>query len=209
MADEEPTTADAIDGWIRDHLTASDEHAAVAEATEEHRLEHGCDAYAGGDGPLLQVIAAAVRPTRVLEIGTGLGYSALHLASGAGPDATVDTIEHDPGHAALARRHFEGAGAGARVTVHQGVDLDLLPTLAPGYDLVVYDAAIPTPAHLDVFERVLAPTGALVTSNLFLGRHIPHDPRLPDGAAYRERLFDGTWRTAFLGGKALSVRRRG
>jgi hypothetical protein len=66
---------------------------------------------------------------------------------------------------------------------------------------------VPTPAHHDVFDRLLAPTGVLLTSNLFLGQYAPDMPGLADGAAYRELLFGPAWRTAFVGGKALSVRR--
>jgi predicted O-methyltransferase YrrM len=203
---DEPTTPEAIDRWITSHLAASDEFADVAEATEAHRVDHDCDTFAGGDGPLLRVLAAAIRPRRVLEVGTALGYSGLHLAAGAGPGATLDSIEVDPDHASLARRNFADRGMADRVTVHVGLDAGVLATMPAGYDLIVYDAAIPGPELLDAFDRLLAPTGSLISSNLFLGRWVPDDPRLPAGAQYRERLFGPSWRTAFIGGKALSVR---
>lgn len=205
----EPTTVEAIDDWIRTHVAGRDEFAAVAEATEVHRVEHGCEAYAGGDGPLLQVLAAVARPTRVLEVGTALGYSALHLSTGAGPAAVVDTIEADLAHVDLARATIESHGRSARITVHAGRDADVLADLHPGYGLIVYDAAIPDVPLLDAFARLLASDGTLVTSNLFLGRYIPDDPRLPRGAAYRDALFAPPWSTAFVGAKALSVLRRG
>jgi predicted O-methyltransferase YrrM len=44
------------------------------------------------NGPLLGVLAAATGAERILELGTGLGYSALWLAEDG---AHVDTIEQD------------------------------------------------------------------------------------------------------------------
>jgi predicted O-methyltransferase YrrM len=204
----EPTSLDAANAWIRARLSKADEFADVASATEAHRIEHGCDTFAGGDGPLLQVLAAAIHPTRILEVGTGLGYSGLHLVTGAGAGASLDTVEHDAGHAELALAHFATHRQADHVRVHVGEDLDVLATFDDAtFDLAFYDAAVPTPAHLLAFGRVLATDGVLLSSNLFLGQHVPDDPRLPQGAAYREALFGEGWRTAFVGGKALSVRR--
>jgi predicted O-methyltransferase YrrM len=209
MSEPEPTTPEAIAEWIRSHVAASDELRDIAEATEAHRVEHGCDAFAGGDGPLLRVLATALRPGRLLEVGTALGYSGLNLLLGAGGEATLDAIERDPVHADLAIANFAARGVADRVRVHVGSDLDVVAVLeeTEPYDLVFYDAAVPTPAHLAAFDRLLAPGGVLLTSNLFLGQYVPDLPGLEEGAAYREALFGARWRTVFLGGKALSVRR--
>jgi predicted O-methyltransferase YrrM len=205
---DELTTSEAIGEWIRSRVAATDGFRDVADATEAHRVEHGCDTYAGGDGPLLLVLAAAIRPARVLEIGTALGYSALNLASGAGAGSQLDTVERDPVHVELARQHFAANGLADRITVHEGGDVDVLAGFGNAiYDLVFYDAAVPTPAHLEAFDRLLAPDGVLISSNLFLGQYAPDMPGLADGARYRELLFGDAWRTAFIGGKALSVRR--
>jgi predicted O-methyltransferase YrrM len=57
------------------------------------------------------------------------------------------------------------------VEVHVGRSLDALARLAPGYDLIFYDAHVPTPVELGAFATRLRPGGLLVTSNLFLGRY--------------------------------------
>src|ERR1700748_3652060 len=44
-------------------------------------------------GTFLQLVSQLVRPRRVLEIGTFMGYSALCLAAGLTPDGRVHTIE--------------------------------------------------------------------------------------------------------------------
>jgi predicted O-methyltransferase YrrM len=201
----EPTTEEQITSWIESHVSAADRFAEVAETTAEHRERHGCDAFESGGGLTLGVIARATAPDRVLEVGTALGYSALWLSFGAGPQALVQTIERDPEHASLAREHFEARSV-ANIEVLVGDDLDVMATLDGAYDLIFYDANVPTPAHLAEFDRLLSDRGAIVTSNLFLGRYAPDLPGLEDGARYRDALFGPQWLTSFVNGKALTVR---
>lgn len=202
----EPTSDLEAREWIRHHLGDADLFREIAWETERHRASHGCDAYTSDDGPLLGVLARAVQATRVLEVGTALGYTAAWLAYGA-QAAQVDTIESDPSHAEQAKAQLLRAGVADRVRVHVGRSPRVLADFDPPYDLVFYDASVPTPGELDVFHRLLRPAGLLVTSNLFLGRHVPDLPGLEEGAAYRRRLLNPEhWLTAFADLKGVSVR---
>ena len=206
MKEDEPASEKAAHEWVAQRVRSADPFRELYTATERHRVEHGCEAYASADGPLLGVIARAVSARRVLEIGTALGYSTAWLAHGA-PDARVDTVEADPAHAEFARAELERFALAERVRIHSGRSPDALATLEPGYDLVFYDAHVPTPAELARFRELLRPGGLLVTSNLFLGQYDPEMPGLEEGARYREQLFDpAEWLTTFAGLKALSVR---
>jgi predicted O-methyltransferase YrrM len=203
----EPASEREARDWIARELERADVFREITAATERHRVEHGCTAYASSDGPLLGVLVRAVGARRVLEIGTALGYSAAWVAHGA-PAARVDTIEADASHARLAEDQIRRAGLADRVRIHVGRSPDALAALDPGYDVVVYDADIPTPAELAAFRELLRPGGLLVTSNLFLGQYDPTLPGLAHGAEYRRLLLDAQqWLTAFAGLKALSVRR--
>jgi predicted O-methyltransferase YrrM len=207
---EEPTNAEAVRAWIAEH--AHDRFADVRRASEEHRAAHGpgCSVYPTASGPLLGVLAAAVGARRILELGCGLGYSALCLAAGAGRDATVETIEHDPTHAALAREHVAANEPNGRIAVLEGRGAEILPTLAAPYDLVFCDGD-PDEFAVDLpqFERLLESGGLLVSANLFLGQYVPDLPSLPQAAEYRRSLLDATrWTTAFVpGGMAVSVKK--
>lgn len=79
----------------------TDPFAAGQDATRAHRSQHGCSAFTYADGTLPGAVAAAVGASRILELGTALGYTALWLAHGA-THATVDTIEGDAGHVEFA-----------------------------------------------------------------------------------------------------------
>jgi len=98
-------------------------------------------------------------------------------------------------------------GVAERVRVHVGKSPGALDGLEPGYDLVFYDASIPTIEELAKFRALLSPGGLLVTSNLFLGVYDPNMPGLSHGAESRRELLDrGRWLTTFADLKALSVR---
>src|SRR6476620_3944834 len=62
---------------------------------------------------------------------------------------------------------------------------------------------------LEQFERLLKPTGLLISANLFLAQYAPDLPGLEKTAEYRERILDGTrWLTSYLpDGTALSIKR--
>jgi predicted O-methyltransferase YrrM len=206
VSEGEPTSEREARAWIARQTREVDVFHALAEETERHRVEHGCTAYATGDGPLLGTLARALGARRVLEVGTALGYSAAWLAHGAG-SGCVDTVEADPSHAAIAERALARAGVGERVRIHVGRSPRALAGLEPGYDLVFYDADVPTPSELEAFHGLLRPGGLLVTSNLFLGQYGVERPGLAEGARYRRELFDPTrWLTAFADLKALSVK---
>jgi predicted O-methyltransferase YrrM len=197
----EPDSPAAVAAFIERETRARDRFADVYARSEAHRAEHGCDLYPSGDGPLLGALAAATGAGRILEIGCGLGYSALRLADGAGAAAHVDTIERDPAHAALARAELARAEVGARIELHEGDAAKLVAGLRGPYDLAFVDCDP---------DAYLALLGALpVSSNLFLGQYAPDLPGLAVTAAYRTRILDdGDRRTGFRpGGKALSMRR--
>ena len=206
MVGEEPTSDREAREWISAHLQDGDPFREIYSATERHRVEHRCEAYASSNGPLLGVLARSVGARRSLEIGTALGYTAAWLAHGS-PGGQVDTVEADPGHAELARSELRRVGVGERVRVHVGKSPRALDGLEPGYDLVFYDASIPTIEELAAFRALLRTGGLLVTSNLFLGVYDPSMPALSHGAESRRELLDREhWLTTFADLKALSVR---
>lgn len=210
----EPSNAQAIAAWIRQQTRARDRFGHVYDASERHREEHGpeCTVYPSGSGPLLGTLAAGTGATRILEVGCGLGYSALWLAYGAAPDGRVESIESNAGHAELAQRHLDQEKYADRITLHLGRGAEVLPRLTGPYDLIFCDSDLDEyGAYLDHFARLLRPGGLLITSNLFLGQYGSDIPGLDQAAAYRLHILDDRrLPTAFLqGGMALSVRRLG
>jgi predicted O-methyltransferase YrrM len=179
---------------------AADPFAKIRTATNTHRARHDCGAYPYSNGPLLAALAGAANARRILELGTALGYTALSFASGAA-GATVDTIERDPDHVALARDNIAAAAMDHRITVHEGDFASVLPTLDPGYDVAFFDGGTPVTSLHKTLRGLLRTGGTLITANLNHGG---------TAEAVRKALFDGkSWRSALVdadGETAISVK---
>ena len=211
IAPDEPKSPEQVQQWIEKHAQSRDRFAHIAAKYDGHRAAHGCyDVYPYPNGSLLGTLAAAHRSRRILEVGCGLGYSALWFAYGAGPETVVKSVERDPEHAAMAIDHFKAEGLEGRLKILPGIGAKVLPTLKDSYDLAYFDT---DPAEslfdLEQFERLLKPGGLLISANLFLGQYAPDRPGLEKTAAYRERILDNTrWLTSYLpDGTALSIKR--
>lgn len=120
------------------------------------------------EGKLLYVLLRAVAAARVLELGSLAGYSGVWLARALVADGTLTTVELDPRHARLARQAYAEAGLADRVRLIEGAALDVLPTLAPGFDAVFVDAdKAPLADYFEWSVRLLRRGGLLLCDNAF------------------------------------------
>ena len=117
--------------------------------------------------PLWAVLASLTHARRILEVGCGHGYTAAVMASAAGPDCRVDTIEEDPDHANLAEQSFERRGLSARIRVLRGRGQNVLPRLKGRYDIVFLDGDWREyPGYIPHLRRLTHPGSIVVTANL-------------------------------------------
>ncbi|MBS1973452.1 MAG: O-methyltransferase, partial [Bacteroidetes bacterium] len=91
-------------------------------------------------GKLLSLISNLLKPVRILEIGTFVGYSALYLAQGLQKGGQLHTIELREEDAATAKENFKRANALDRIILHTGNALEVIPRLNETWDLVFIDA---------------------------------------------------------------------
>jgi predicted O-methyltransferase YrrM len=206
----EPTSAETVAEWIQTAQRQRDPFEHVRLASHEHRESHGagCSVYPTSSGPLLSVLAAAVGAERILQVGCGLGYSALCLAHGSG--GVVETIERDTEHARLAEKTILREGYRDRIRVLGGRGADVLPGLDEPYDLI-FSGGDPDEMPLDLgyFLRLLPSRGLLVSANLFLAQFVHNLPDVDHMAEYRQGLLDDDrlLTTIVPGGLAISVLR--
>ena len=94
------------------------------------------------EGKLLYMLLRLVGAKRVVEVGTLVGYSAIHMARALPADGHLYSIEFDAKHAEVARKNIERAGLADRITVIVGAGVDVLPTLEGkgAFDAVFIDA---------------------------------------------------------------------
>jgi predicted O-methyltransferase YrrM len=139
------------------------------------------------EGKLLHVLLRAVRAKTVLEVGSLAGYSGVWLARALPPDGRLTTIEKDPRHAALARQAFAESGLASRVRVLDGAALDVLPTLAPGFDAIFLDAdKASLPQYFTWSLALLREGGLLLCDNAFFhGSVVDPADQSPDTTGVR------------------------
>jgi predicted O-methyltransferase YrrM len=91
-------------------------------------------------GQLLRQISLMIRPERILEIGSFVGYSALCLAAGLTTSGVLHTIEHRKEDAERARTYFRRSSLNSKIVLHEGDALDVMEALKEEWDLVFIDA---------------------------------------------------------------------
>lgn len=121
---------------------------------------------------LFERIVREASPRRILEIGTGIGYSAL-LMLRSNPTANLISIERDPECRAKAVRFISHAGKryASRAMLLDGAAEKLLPELSPCFDFVFIDAAKSRyPFFWQAIQPILTPRAVVVADNvLFRG----------------------------------------
>lgn len=170
-------SADKSLGWAysEDFLPLDD---VVLRATDA-AAQLGAPTVSAATGSVLRVLAAALRATAVVEVGTGTGVAGLWLLGGMAPDGVLTTIDSEAEHQQAARQAFGAAGVRTnRVRTITGRAVDVLPRLTDaGYDLVLVDGTSrDVAAHVSEGVRLLRPGGVLAVAHAF------NDDRLPDPA---------------------------
>lgn len=109
-------------------------------AARMHSVELGIEPVSTAVGAQLAFVAAASAATSIIEIGTGLGVSALWLMSGA-PNATLTTIDSELDYQQVARGFLLDAGVPTnRIRLIGGRAAEVLPRMnESSYDLVFVD----------------------------------------------------------------------
>ena len=150
-------------------------------------------------GRVLSVLAAGRH--RLVEVGTAYGYSALCLALGAAPDATIATIDPDRARTDQARGWWrQGGSAAERIVVVNRPALEAFalgadePALVGPFDFVFIDALKEEYlAYLEALVPRLLPGAMVVADNVLWSGEVSGDkPASRGGPTEALRAFDIT-----------------
>ena len=172
-------------------------------------------------GALLRVLAIAVRASRILEIGTAIGYSGIWMAGALPEGGMLLTMEVDDQRVREARDNFKRAGLAERVNVMAGNASLLLAKLSGPFDLIFQDGdKLMYGPMLNRLVDLLRPGGLLVTDNVLwdgdvvpgFGAHKHSNPAEAEAiAAYNELIHNHpslvTSIVPLRDGVAISVKR--
>jgi caffeoyl-CoA O-methyltransferase len=163
--------------------------ARVAALRAETEASTPVPEMAGGlvEAKLLEALVVATRATRVLEIGTFTGVSAVSMASRLPAHGRLITLEADETTAAIARRHIGASPYADRVELMFGDAMESIRSLSGPFDLVFIDAwKSDYPAYYEAVLPLLADHGVIVADNMLRrGSVLEPDPGDADAIALR------------------------
>ena len=142
----------AIEDYISAHIDPEPENLRRLGRDVHLRLLYPRMCSGHLQGRLLKMLTMMIAPSRVLEVGTYAGYSALCMAEALSDGGVVDTVEIDDEMEDFIRARFAASPHGAKIRLHIGDIGDVAPTLTPGYDMAFIDGNKRT--YLETFNMV-------------------------------------------------------
>jgi caffeoyl-CoA O-methyltransferase len=125
-----------VETYMRGRLGRFDEPVLLDMEAEGERL--GFPIVGRNVGVTLEVLARSVGAKRIVELGSGFGYSGYWHARAVGAGGELHLTDGDPENARKAQAYLERAGLWDRVTFHVGDAVTTLNALDGEYD-VIYD----------------------------------------------------------------------
>lgn len=117
-----------------------------------------------------------VKPRKILEIGTAVGYSAICFSEFLSEDGKIDTIEREHDRVEEARKNIENAEVQDKINIIEGDAVEILPTLQGKYNVVFIDASKGKyPFFLKEALRLLADNGIIFADNVLYKGYVLSD----------------------------------
>ena len=121
-------------------------------------------------------ILKEIKPQKILEIGTAVGYSAMCFSEYLQENGTIDTIERDKQRVEEAKTNIEKVGVSNKINIYEGDAVEILPTLKEKYDAIFIDAAKGKyPFFLKEALRMLKPNGVILADNILYKGYVMSD----------------------------------
>lgn len=121
-------------------------------------------------------ILKELKPNRILEIGTAVGYSAMCFSEYLQDGGKIDTIERDEERIAEAKINIEKVGVADKINIFEGDAVEILPTLNEKYDMIFIDAAKGKyPFFLKEALRMINTNGIILADNILYKGYVMSD----------------------------------
>ncbi|KAG9776361.1 hypothetical protein KCU88_g4904, partial [Aureobasidium melanogenum] len=169
----------AVDAYTSAHLLAPsrNKYHDALEFAYYNSLKKGLPDIASypAQGKLLSIQIQIAGAKNILEVGTLGGYASIWMASGAGPDGRVTSVEVNPKHKEVAEENIANAGLSNQVDVLLGPGLEVLPALVDEvkagkrepFDFVFIDADKENNlAYFDLALQMVKPRTCIYTDNV-------------------------------------------
>ena len=181
--------------YIMQHATSPSEALSWVEKQTHIRTNHARMLSGAVQGQILRLLVQTSRATRILELGTFTGYSAICLASALPEGGHLDTLEINDELEDLILEGFERAGLDDKIELHIGDCKETLRRLRSGmgldngsqadpamqYDIVYMDAN--KREYCEYYELIfdmVRPGGLILADNVLWDGKVCEDPMPQD-----------------------------
>jgi predicted O-methyltransferase YrrM len=130
--------SDAVEAYLTE-LAGSEHEHPVLVAMEARAKDRGFPIVGRATGRYLELAARSIGARRVMELGSGYGYSAYWFARAVGPGGEVVCTDADPDNARQAEEYLREAGLWDRVRYRVGDALTGLAAETGDFDIVYCD----------------------------------------------------------------------
>lgn len=177
--------------YIKDHATAQSDALAWVEKQTHIRTNHARMLSGAVQGQIMRMLVQSTGASRILELGTFTGYSAICLASALPEEGHLDTLEINDELEDLILEGFERAGLSDKISLHigdcketlkklrseMGLDMDSPVSSDRLYDLVYMDAN--KREYCEYYELIfdmVRPGGLILADNVLWDGKVCQDP---------------------------------
>lgn len=167
------TATETTDDYILAHISPEDDYLHRLWRATHTQLLYPRMASGHLQGCLLTMLTRLIAPRSVLEIGTFSGYSALCMAKAMTPEGVVHTFEVNDEQEEFTRPWLEGSPYPARVVMHIGDVLELLPATDLTFDMAFIDGN--KRQYSDYYELAMSrlrPGGYILADNTLWDGHV-------------------------------------
>lgn len=130
-------TNPAVEDYIRSLLARHDE--PVLLEMEAEGKERGFPIVGRMVGVVLEILARSIGAKRIIELGSGYGYSGYWFSRAVGPGGELHLTDGDPQNEQKASDYLTRAGLRGPVTFHVGDAVTTLHSLSGDFDIVYCD----------------------------------------------------------------------
>ena len=171
------TDPEKLDRYLEAH--SSPEDPVLSELSRHTYLKEVHPRMLSGPvlGAFLRMFSQMLSPSRILEIGTYTGYSAINLARGLKAGGKLITIEINEELREITLGFFKKAGLDKQIELINGNALEVIPALDQSFDLVFIDALKDDyPSYYQLVIDKLTPGGYILVDNVLWGGKVLDDP---------------------------------
>ena len=129
--------------WLKEREEKNQEKKTMEklDKIKEKALENNIPIIMDDTLDVIAKILKEIKPKRMLEIGTAVGYSAICFSKFLADDGKIDTIERDEERVKEAKINIKDMNLENKINLLEGDAVEILPTLNEEYNVVFIDAA--------------------------------------------------------------------